>query len=161
MTRIGHDVARGLCMALMTGLGACAVEPPIMHTAHVFHEDLQDSPIPAEWILAGKPQARAKQVVQTGEDGSRAMIWECSAGKFSWYFNHDEFVHILAGSVTITDEQGQTRTLQPGNVAYFQAGMHSVWQVDDYVKKLALVRDEKPSLVWRARRKLGKLYGSL
>jgi uncharacterized cupin superfamily protein len=151
--------AVGFVLAL--GIAACDVKPPHVQTSHVFHDDLSFSPIPAEWVLEGKPQARAKDVVQANEDGLRVAIWDCSAGKFRWYFNGDEFVHILEGSVTVSDEHGRTRTLKPGDVAYFQAGVHSVWQVDKYVKKLALVRDNSPSLAWRARRKLGQLYGAL
>jgi uncharacterized cupin superfamily protein len=154
--------AAGTALALVLALGGSACDPgaPAMQSSHVFHDDLADAPIPPEWVLEGAPKARMKDVAQANDEGLRVALWDCSAGKFNWYFNTDEFVHILEGGVTVTDERGGTRALKPGDVAYFPAGMRSVWHVEKYVKKLAVLRDNEPSLVWRARRKLGELLSS-
>ena len=39
------------------------------------------------------------------------------------------------------------RTLMPGDVAFFPAGSHAVWTVDNYVRKVAFCRRTLPGPV--------------
>jgi uncharacterized cupin superfamily protein len=133
----------------------------VVQTDRVDRADLPVVPIPPDWVIEGNPRAGVKLLTQAGDGGLDAVVWECTAGKFHWYFAGDEFVHILEGEVAISDEHGQgTRVLKAGDVAFFPSGLRSIWQVDTYVKKLALRRDNEVGLLFRARRKLGKLLGA-
>lgn len=107
----------------------------------VNRSDLAPAPIRPEWILKGNPIARALKL-SAAEDGNlECMLWDCTAGKFRWRFRCDEIVHVLEGSVHICDETtGAERTLGPGDVAYFPQGSSAVWEVQEYVKKLAILR---------------------
>jgi hypothetical protein len=62
----------------------------------------------------------------------------------------DETVYILEGSVTVTHDDVET-TLRAGDVAFFAAGLRTVWDVDDYVKKIAFLREGRVSLRARLR----------
>jgi uncharacterized protein len=42
--------------------------------------------------------------------------------------------------VRVTTPNGETRTLQPGEIAYFAEGTRALWDIDDYVKKVAFCR---------------------
>lgn len=149
-------------LVLMVGVGSACVDvtPPVAQHSHVFHENLAPTPIPPMWVLAGQPKARVKLLAAAGDDGMRAALWDCSAGKFKWHFRSDELVHILDGEVRVTDADGLSRTLKTGDVAYFAAGTNSIWHVERYVKKLAVLRDNRESIVHRAQRKLNQLFAS-
>jgi uncharacterized cupin superfamily protein len=134
--------------------------PLMLQASHVQHEDLTPSEIEASWVVEGAPRARVKHLAQAPDGELAVALWDCTAGKFNWYFGGDEFVHILVGEVTVTDGDGQTRTLRPGDIAYFPAGMRSLWHVHGYVKKLAIFRQNRPSLIFRARRKLSSILRS-
>ena len=47
---------------------------------------------------------------------------------------------ILQGSVRVTTEDGSVRTLQGGDIAYFAKDTKALWEIDDYVRKIAFVR---------------------
>jgi hypothetical protein len=71
----------------------------------------------------------------------------------------DEIVHILDGEVRVTDDEGTTRTLRAGDVGHFPYGSHTVWDVPQYVRKLAFHRAPAGSLMRRAARKVKRLIG--
>lgn len=107
--------------------------------------ELASDPIRVSWIIDGSPQARTKRLATASDGQSFTALWDCSAGRFTWHFGSDETVYILDGEVNVTCPSGTNRTLRPGDVAYFPAGIVSEWHVASYVKKLAFVR-HRPSL---------------
>ena len=106
--------------------------------------DLAPAPIHPDWILAGKPEARSKQLVRSRDGASSVMAWSCTAGRFNWRYTVDETVHIISGEVFITDETGEERRLGPGDMAFFPAGSRSIWRVTRQVRKLAFCRQALP-----------------
>lgn len=106
-------------------------------------EGLVPAPIRPGWILDGQPRARAKALASSRDGLSRSALWDCTAGRFEWHFGADETVHILQGEVIVTCPTGTTTTLRTGDVAYFPAGISSVWHVPVYVKKLAILRAKR------------------
>ncbi len=46
--------------------------------------ELQPSPITAAWIIAGKPQARSKNLSMSEDQTACTIVWDCSKGKFNW-----------------------------------------------------------------------------
>ena len=101
--------------------------------------------------------ARSIQLTESADGLVSTHLWDCTAGRFHWYFGVDEIVHILDGEVHVTDDDGQTVVLGVGDVGHFALHSHSVWDVPEYVRKLAFHRAPKPvSLPVRALRKLGR-----
>ena len=118
---------------------------------------LEPAPLPAHWVIEGKPQAQAKRLA-TSPDGAAAVIaWSCSPGRFHWHYTVDEILHVIAGEVIVTDEKGESRRLLPGDMAYFPAGSHSVWHVVQEVKKIAICRQSMPGPFGVALRAWNKL----
>jgi uncharacterized protein len=117
---------------------------------------LEDAPINPEWIVDGNPRARAGLHSPSIDGNASTHIWECTAGTFWWTFHDEETVFILEGQVRVTTPNGETRTLQPGEIAYFAEGTRALWDIDDYVKKVAFCR--KPSSpVKQLRAMLGRM----
>ena len=106
--------------------------------------ELAPAPIPTEWILAGTPEARSRQLARSQDGASSVMAWSCTAGRFNWQYSVDETVHIISGEVFITNEKGEECRLGPGDMAFFPAGCRSTWRVPVAVRKLAVCRQAMP-----------------
>ena len=106
--------------------------------------ELAPNPINPAWIIEGNPQARAKRLAESADGTSSVMAWSCTPGCFEWHYAVDETVHIISGEVLVTDENGKIHRLGPGDMAFFPAGSHSVWQVTQEVRKVAVCRQSMP-----------------
>jgi uncharacterized protein len=126
--------------------------------------DLDPAPIRREWILEGEPVARCRHWSEGSDRTTSAMVWDCTAGTFRWYFGGDEIVHIIEGEVIVWGEDGAERRLGPGDAALFRAGTWAKWHVPHYVRKHAICRDSLPALVTfplRATRKVKRIVGAV
>jgi uncharacterized protein len=117
-------------------------------------------PIQSSWIIEGKPDARGS-VLSASTDGlACTMIWECSEGKFNWYYDFDETILILEGSIVLESDTMPPTRYGPGDTVFFRNGAHARWHVEGRVRKLAFCRKTHP--VWlgfalRVLRKIGKI----
>ncbi|MCH2123491.1 MAG: cupin domain-containing protein [Pirellulaceae bacterium] len=102
---------------------------------------LPDMPIDPSWITEGNPIARGTVTTQSADKKVSSGLWSCEVGKFEWTFSWDEFIHILAGEVDITEEEtGKKVTLRPGDMAHFPQGMKVHWHVKQSVRKFFVIR---------------------
>ncbi|MGC0363292.1 putative cupin superfamily protein [Rhodococcus sp. 27YEA15] len=122
---------------------------------------LEHDPINSDWIISGTPVARAAQWSASKDGSTTTHVWDCTKGRFRWYFHADEIVHIMEGSVTVEAEGVAKRTLTVGDAALFRAGSWSEWHVEDYVRKHAILSvplHPTVSLGVRALRRVGKVF---
>lgn len=118
---------------------------------------LDSSPINSNWILEGTPVARNKLISRSVDGMATTLMWECTAGRFNWFYDVDETVCVVEGSVTVRDHAGSTRTLFSGDTAFFPAGSSAEWTVETYVRKIAFMRNPLPRSLLLIRRCLGLL----
>jgi uncharacterized cupin superfamily protein len=130
-------------------------------TANPADIELCPSPFPDEWILAGRPQARAKEIARSRDGTMRVIVWSCSKGQFRWQYLVDEMLQVLSGEVFITDHTGTERRLGPGDTAFFPADCWSVWRVTQDVRKVAVCHVAVPQAVGFALRAWNWLIRSL
>src|SRR3954451_13210007 len=127
-------------------------------TADARRSDLAAAPITAAHVIDGAPEARSVRLTASDDGLISTYLWDCTAGRFHWYFGVDEIVHVLDGEVHVTDDAGTTVTLRAGDVAHFPLHSHTVWHVPAYVRKLAFHRNPKPApLPLRAARRLRRV----
>jgi uncharacterized cupin superfamily protein len=101
-------------------------------------EPVHPSPL-ADWqIIEGEPVARNLDL--TAASRASANLWDCTAGRFRWYYAADEVVHVLEGEAHLDDGSGEIKTMRAGDVVHFRPGHEVVWHVPAYVKKLAVHR---------------------
>ena len=112
---------------------------------------LEPSPINRDWILEGDPHARAILLSRSADGTASTFIWDCTAGRFNWYYGVDETIYVLDGGMTIKDAGG-THRLTAGDTIYFPAGVSAEWIVESYVRKIAFVRAKLPRSLASARR---------
>ena len=109
------------------------------------------NPIQAAWILDGNPVARAELLSSSADGTASTYFWDCTAGRFNWFYSFDETVHILEGEVKLKYPSGTSHRVVAGDTVFFPAGSSAEWTVDRYVRKLAFCRTPIPSYLTFAR----------
>lgn len=119
----------------------------LRHDAH----GLAPAPIPTAWILAGNPLARNKRLAGSTDRLASTFMWDCTAGTFNWFYDQDEVIHVLEGSVILEDAAGVRRRLQAGDTFLFPAGSRYQWTVQDYIRKIGFLHaplSREMRIVW-------------
>lgn len=123
--------------------------------------DLTPRPIEPSWILEGKPEASSSILSQSADGLATTMVWHCTEGKFNWFYDFDETVLILEGSIVLESDGLPPKRYVAGDVIFFRDGAHAKWHVEGHVRKLAFCRKTSPLLFGLALRvflKLKKIF---
>ena len=107
-------------------------------------DPLPDMPLDPAQITEGNPVARGTVSHQSADKKVSSGFWSCSEGQFDWTFTWDEFVRIIEGEVTITEEGGDTYDLGPNDTAHFPCGLKAHWHVKKAVRKFFVIRTPEP-----------------
>jgi hypothetical protein len=119
--------------------------------------NLTPRPIEPSWIIEGNPVAQSCVLSGSADGLATTIVWQCSEGKFNWYYDFDETILILEGSIVLeNDAMGPTR-YGPGDVIFFRDGAHAKWHVEGHVRKLAFCRKTSPAMLGLALRVFSKL----
>src|SRR6476661_7626473 len=119
--------------------------------------DLELRPIEPAWIIEGNPVSRS-HILSTSSDGtSSTIIWQCTESRFNWYYDFDETIMILEGSIVLESDGMPPKRYGVGDVIFFRNGAHAKWHVESYVKKVAFLRQSIPFPVGIAIRTVNKL----
>jgi uncharacterized protein len=114
--------------------------------------NLSPSPIYPGWVLEGNPVARNKLVSESADGTASSFIWDCTAGRFNWFYEADETIYVIEGGVVVKELGGAARRLSAGDTILFPAGSRTEWHVEEYVRKFALIRTALPRPLVFARR---------
>jgi uncharacterized protein len=95
----------------------------------------QDCSPPPERVLVGAPVQRAFNQFTSSDGRFHCGIWEGAVGKWRVAFTENEFCHLLAGVVVVTDEAGRTRTFRAGDAFVTPAGFAGSWEVLEPARK--------------------------
>jgi hypothetical protein len=118
---------------------------------------LAPRPIEPSWIIEGNPVAQCCVLSKSADGLASTMVWECSEGKFNWYYDFDETILILEGAIVLeSDVLGSTR-YGPGDMVFFRDGAHARWHVEGRVRKLAFCRTAQPFALGFALRAFNKI----
>jgi uncharacterized protein len=123
--------------------------------------DLKSSPIEPSWIIEGIPEARSQLLSASADGTATTLIWSCTEGKFNWYYDVDETIMILEGSIVLESEGMPAKHYGVGDVIFFRRGARAKWHVEGYVKKIAFLRQASPlgvGLAIRAANKLKRMF---
>ena len=123
--------------------------------------NLTPSPIEPSWIIEGNPVAQWCVLSKSADGMASTMVWECRAGKFNWYYDFDETILILEGSVVLENDTMRPTRYGVGDVIFFKHGAHARWHVDGHVRKLAFCRTTQPLLFGFALRAINRIKRTL
>ena len=116
--------------------------------------NLTPRPIEPSWIIEGNPLAQSCILSQSADGLATTIVWRCTEGKFDWYYDFDETILILEGSIVLESDNMAPTRYGPGDVVFFRDGAHAKWHVEGHVKKLAFCRKTQPVLLALALRVL-------
>jgi uncharacterized cupin superfamily protein len=132
----------------------------LIETGHC-NVELKPAPIEPSWIIEGNPQASSHALSTSADGTATSLIWHCTEGKFNWYYDFDETIMILEGSIVLESEGMPPKRYGVGDVIFFRDGAHAKWHVEGHVKKIAFCRKTSPiwlGFVIRAVNKLKKMF---
>lgn len=93
-----------------------------------------------ELNVVGDPQSNVARFVDHPSGKLKAGYWDSEAGSWSGPpMPHDEIFTVLEGSVTVSNDNGDTYDLKAGDTMYMPKGVKSHWKVDNYVKKVFVI----------------------
>ncbi|OSI26612.1 cupin [Bradyrhizobium canariense] len=119
--------------------------------------DLELRPIEPSWIIEGNPVSRS-HILSTSADGTAStIIWACTEGRFNWYYDIDETIMIMEGSIVLESDGMPPKRYGPGDVIFFRDGAHAKWHVEGHVKKIAFCRKTNPVMIGFLIRVVNKL----
>lgn len=103
---------------------------------------LEEKPLapPSAQPLSGEILVRGRVEFANDDRTIISGIWESDPGVSRWEFlTRGEIVHILAGKMTVTQDDGEPIELVAGSVAFFPLGWTGVWEVLEPVRKFYVV----------------------
>lgn len=95
-------------------------------------------------VIEGTPVCRSTRWSGSRDRMASNYVWDCTAGRFRWYFDRDETVFVIEGEVEVSGEEMDPTWLRAGDAALFRAGTWSTWYVPQYVRKHAVIRRGLP-----------------
>src|SRR5579872_6463730 len=119
--------------------------------------DLTPRPIEQSWIIEGSPEASSCVLSRSADGFASTIVWHCTEGKFNWFYDVDETILILEGSIVLESDTMKPMRYGPGDVIFFRDGAHAKWHVEGHVKKLAFCRKTQPVWLGFALRVVGKI----
>jgi uncharacterized cupin superfamily protein len=118
---------------------------------------LGPAPIEPSWIIDGNPVAQCCVMSRSDDGLASTILWECSEGRFNWYYDFDETIMILEGSIVLESDTMPATRYSAGDVIFFRDGAHARWHVEGRVRKLAFCRKTHPAWLGFALRVVLKL----
>ncbi|MGO8877743.1 MAG: cupin domain-containing protein [Acidimicrobiales bacterium] len=76
-----------------------------------------------------------KDEVTEAESG----IWECTPGPSRWELETNEFVHVVFGRMTVTEDGASPVELGPGDTVVFPLGWNGTWDIHETLRKLYVI----------------------
>lgn len=122
---------------------------------------LTPNPIVPSWIIEGNPVAQSCVLSKSADGLASTIVWECSEGKFNWYYDFDETILILEGSIVLENDTMPPTRYVAGDVIFFKNGAHARWHVEGRVRKLAFCRTAQPLLLGFMVRAINKIKRTL
>jgi uncharacterized cupin superfamily protein len=116
----------------------------LIETDHCNVDDLKPSPIEPSWVIDGTPESRSRLLSRSACKTAKTLIWSCTEGKFNWYYDLDETIVILEGSIVLESEGMPPKRYGVGDVIVFHKGAHAKWHVEGYVRKVAFLHLNNP-----------------
>jgi uncharacterized cupin superfamily protein len=97
-------------------------------------------------------------ILSTSADGTAStIIWQCTEGRFNWYYDIDETIMIMEGSIVLESDGMPPKRYGVGDVIFFRDGAHAKWHVEGHVKKIAFCRKTNPAVIGFMIRVVNKL----
>lgn len=103
-------------------------------------EELLLEPPSAESLTGDTPVRRKALFVAGSPPAIVSGVWEAQPGTSRWTFTgKGEFIFVLGGKMTVTEDGGESVLLGPGDAAVFPPGWAGLWEIHETLRKVMIV----------------------
>jgi len=102
----------------------------------------KSAPAPGR-ILAGDPGQAVRNLFSDGTGQFFAGFWESTPGKWQVRYTENEFCHLLAGEIRITDASGRSWVFRAGASFVVPAGFIGMWEVVEPARKVYAIFESR------------------
>lgn len=95
---------------------------------------------PSAQPLSGDIRVRSQVFFAPEREGILSGIWESEPGTARWEFtDRGEVIHVISGSMTVSEDNEPEVRLSAGDTAYFPIGWTGTWTVHEPLRKVFVV----------------------
>ena len=89
------------------------------------------------FMVGDKQAGEVHWLTQENSSGQPSFsgLWRCEPMTFEYEFPGDEIIHVLQGDLLIELNDGNTVSLQTGDIASFNKGIKTTWTIQRSFKK--------------------------
>lgn len=88
------------------------------------------------WVkVEGNPTMRTWVQHHAADGTMMSGTWEATPGTWHATYTAFEFVHLIRGRITITEDGGAPLTVGPGDAFCVEAGFKGTWRIEEPVLK--------------------------
>lgn len=98
-------------------------------------DGLVDAPLAPGWVIEGDPRPRMCITATSPGGAISSGVWCCEPSRFTFIYDVDEYVHIIAGRVTVIADT-HVHELSAGSTAMFPRGLRTEWNVHEPIHKV-------------------------
>jgi uncharacterized protein len=113
---------------------------PNLRAGDMTNEQMEDwGPLamPLAAPLGDAMATHGKSMFETADGTISTGTWQCGPGHSRWDFvNNGEFIHVLSGSMTCTEDDGTTTEVTPGSTVVFPKGWAGTWTIHETLRKV-------------------------
>lgn len=102
----------------------------------------ETSPVDPTKLLAGNPMQVTANMFTNQKENFFCGVWSSETGKWEVSYTEDEFCYLISGKAIVTDAQGNTNNLEPGDAFVIPAGFSGTWETIGEASKFYAVYEE-------------------
>ena len=103
------------------------------HVTDALHAQLEDwGPLEE----ATGPEMTTSGIQVWADGGASGGIWQCTPGPSHWSLQTNEVIHLVAGRMTVTPDDGESTEIGAGDMAVFPRGWSGSWDIHETVRKV-------------------------
>jgi uncharacterized cupin superfamily protein len=109
------------------------------------------TPPDAAMLLSSVPSQRTHEYFADVTGQLTVGVWDTTAYHRKLInFPRHELMHLLEGSVTLTDDQGRAQTFNAGDTFFVPLGNRNSWQCSGYLRKIYCIFQPKAAAAMKA-----------
>lgn len=86
-------------------------------------------------VVAGSPSMKTWIEYTSPDESMITGCWEATPGTYHATYATWEFIHLIAGEVIITADDGEPQTYNAGDAVILEAGFSGTWEIKETVFK--------------------------
>lgn len=102
----------------------------------------ETSPVDPKKLLAGQPMQTTHNMFTNKKGNFFCGVWSSEAGKWNISYSEDEFCYLISGKAIVTDAQGESFELNPGEAFCIPAGFEGTWETIGSAAKFYAVYED-------------------